>query len=107
MSVSGQMRPAKVVRVNRTEFRQNQREILNKAKGSTVVAITGDNEGEKFVLDKKYYDEIVKRLKASVETLEIAMDKKMLANIMSAASTLSDDVREGKLLSMDEVFSEE
>jgi hypothetical protein len=106
-TASGLMRPARVVRVSRTEFRQNQRETLNKAKGSTVVEITGDADEEKCVLDKKYFDEIIKRLKASVETLEVAMDKRLMTNIMSAAQTLNDDVREGKLLSMDEVFSED
>lgn len=106
-TASGPMRPARYVRVTRTEFRANQRETLNKAKGCTVVSITGDSEGEKIVLDKKYFDELMKKLRASVETLEVAMDKSLMANIMSAAQTLSDDVREGKLLSMDEVFSEE
>ena len=96
--------PAKL-RVNRTEFRQNQKELLNRAIGTTVLEITGDS-AEKLVLDKKYFDELIKRLKASVETLEVVMDKPLLERIMSAASTLSDDVRNGNLLSMDEVFSE-
>lgn len=100
------MQPAKVP-VSRTEFRENQREFLKKAKGSTVLVITGNSEDEKLVLDKEYFDEIMGRLKASVETLEIAMDKKLLANIMSAASSLSEEVRNGKLLSIDEVFLEE
>jgi hypothetical protein len=105
-SASSLMQPAKVP-VSRTEFRDNQREFLKKAKGSTVLVITGNSEDEKLVMDKEYFDEIMRRLKASVETLEIAMDKKLLANIMSAASSLSEEVRNGKLLSMDEVFSEE
>jgi hypothetical protein len=100
------MHPAKV-RVNRTEFRQNQRELLDKAKGRTVVVITGEPEEEKLVLDMKYFDEIMHRLKASIETLEVAMDKRLLANIMAAANTLDDDMRRGKLHSMDEVFSED
>lgn len=104
---SNKMRNPKVVRVNRTEFRAKQREILEKAKGNTVVEITGEHAGDKLVLDKEYFDEILRRMKASVETLEIAMDKPFMARIMSAASTLSDDLRKGKLLTMDEVFAEE
>jgi hypothetical protein len=101
------MQPEKV-RVTRTDFRQNQREFLMKAKGSTVLVITGEAEQEeKFVLDSKYFDEIMKRLKASVETLEIAMDKRLLNNILSAATTLDQDVLDGNLLSMGDVFSEE
>jgi len=98
--------PAKV-RVNRTEFRQNQRELLEKAKGRTVVVITAEDHGEeKLVVDKKYFDEIMHRLKASVETLEVAMDKQLLGSIMSAARTLDDDMRRGKLHSMEDVFEE-
>lgn len=96
--------PAKV-RVNRTEFRQNQRELLDKAKGRTVVVITAEDHGEeKLVVDRRYFDEIMDRLKASVETLEVAMDKRLLGNILAAARTLDDDMRRGKLHSMEDVF---
>ena len=103
------IQPKERVRVTRTEFRNRQREILDRAKGRTVVVITSsEREGEeKLVLDKKYFDEIMHRLKASVETLEVAMDKRLLKNIMAAAQTLDDDLRLGKLHSMDEVFSED
>lgn len=96
------------VRVNRTEFRQNQRELLHKAKGRTVVLITAEDQGEeKLVVDRKYFDEIMHRLKASVETLEVAMDKRLLDSVMNAARTLDDDMRRGRLHSMEEVFGEE
>lgn len=104
---SGVMRRPKMVRVNRTEFRAKQRELLNKAKGNTVVEITGDDDSEKLVLDKKYFDELFRNLNAYIETLQVTMDKRLMAAIMSAASTLNDDVNKGKLLTMDEVFSEE
>jgi hypothetical protein len=97
----------KKVRVNRTDFRQNQRESLNKARGSTVVVITGDDADEKIVVDKLYFDEIFQKLKASVETLEVTMDKTLMANIFAATKSLSEDLREGRLLTIDEVFSEE
>jgi len=73
-----------------------------------VIEISGEQEGEeKLVLDKKYFDEIMHRLRASVETLEIAMDKTLLQKILSAAETLDSDIRQGKLHSMDEVFGED
>lgn len=106
-ALGGEMPRVKMVRVNRTEFREKQKEFLNKAKGTTVVSITGDSESEKVVLDRQYYDEILRRLKASIETLHVAMDKKLMSQIMAAANTLSEDVRSDKLLSMEEVFSED
>ncbi len=69
--------------------------------------ITGDDADEKVVVDKQYFDEIFRKLKASVETLEVTMDKTLMANILSATKNLSEDLREGRLLTIDEVFSEE
>ena len=100
------MKPTRVP-VSRSEFRDNQKEFLKKAKGHNVLVITGDAGEEKLVLDKKYFDEILGRLKAYVETLEVAMDKKLMSSILAASQTLEEDVRTGKLLSMDEMFSED
>jgi len=96
------------IRVKRSELRDKQKEILNKAKGRTVLIVSGSGAGEeKMVLDKKYFDEVLGKLRSTVETLEIAMDKRLFTQIMKAAQTLDDDLRRGKLHSMDEAFAEE
>ena len=96
------------VSVNRSELRQNQRVVLGQAKGSTVLVISGNDEGdEKIVADKEYFDEVLRKLKALKETLEITVDEKLFGQIMSAASTLDEDIRLGKLHSVDEAFSED
>jgi hypothetical protein len=93
------------VRVNRSELRDKQKAMLKRAKGSTVLVIPGNEEGdEKLVLDKKYFDEVLKRLRAAVETVDIAMDKQLFIQILAAGETLDEDMRLGKLHSMDEVF---
>ena len=98
----------KEVRVNRSVLREKQRETLNKAKGSTVVVIAAnDEEEEKLVLDKVYFDAIMKKLRSAVETLEVAMDGPLLGRILKAAQTLDDDIRLGKLHSIDEAFRED
>ena len=108
MNCASSITNPKQVRVNRTDFRQNQRDFLEKAKGRTVVVISAEEQGEeKFVLDKNYFDEIMYRLKASVETLEIAMDESLLRKVLKAAETLDSDIRHGRLHSMDEVFGED
>lgn len=103
------IQPKEKVRVSRTEFRNNQRDFLDKAKGRTVVVITSSEkeEGEKLVLDKQYFDAIMQRLKAYVETLEVAKDTKLLNNIIAAAQSLDEELRQGRLHSMDDVFSED
>lgn len=41
------------------------------------------------------------------ETLEIAMDRKLFQQILAAADTLEQDLRAGKLHSLEEAFEEE
>jgi hypothetical protein len=49
-----------------------------------------------------------KKTKSSaVETLEITANKPLFTEIMNVAPTLEDDMRLGKLYSIEEVFSEE
>ena len=98
----------KTIRVNRTQLRDNLRATLDQATGSTVVAISAnDHEDEKLLLDKKYFDEMVRCLKSLMETLEITTDRKLFDQIVRAGSTLEEDTRLGKLRSFEEAFGEE
>lgn len=98
----------KTVRVNRTDFRDKLRETLNKAKGRTVVAISAnDQEDERLVLDKKYFDELLNTVASLMETLEITTDRKFFDQILRAATTLEEDTRLGKLHSFEDVFGED
>lgn len=107
MTVSALMRP-RLVKVKRSELRQNQRATLKKAKGRTIVVIAAqEKEEEKLLLDKQYFDEMVKKLRAAAETIEIMSDQKLFSQIMAAAATLDEDVRLGRLHSFEEVFGEE
>ena len=96
------------IKVKRTELRQKQRAILKRAKGRTVVLIAGaDEEEEKLVIDKEYFQEVLGKLRAAVETLSITMDEKLFGQIMAAAKTLDEDIRLGKLKSFEEAFGAE
>ena len=66
-----------------------------------------DKTEEKVVLDKKYFDQIRQQLEAVIETLEITMDRKLFNQILAAADTLDEDLRLGKLHSLDDAFAEE
>jgi fructose-1-phosphate kinase PfkB-like protein len=96
------------VAVKRSELRQHQRATLKRAKGRTVVVIAGsDEEEEKLVVDKDYFEELIRELRAAGETLAITMDKKLFSQILRAADTLDEDIRLGKLRSFEEAFGEE
>ncbi len=98
---------SKKIQVGRSRLRQNQSAILEKAGGRTVVVITGrDRDDKKCVVDMKYFEEILRRLRAAMETLEIATDAKLVNQILRAAETLDNDVRLGKLHSIEDAFGE-
>ncbi len=96
-----------LVTVKRSELRQNQRRTLKRATGSTIVLISAnDAEETKLVLDKRYFDELLAKLRAAAETLAITMDGRLYPQILEAAKTLDEDVRLGKLHTPDEAFGE-
>jgi hypothetical protein len=96
------------VKVNRSQLRQNQSKIFRRAKGRTIIQVTGWNEeDEKYVVDKRYFEDLLQKLRATVETLEITTDPKLFAQILRAADTIDQDARLGKLHSFEEAFGEE
>ena len=99
---------AKIFEVNRSDLRQHQSKWLKKVRGQHMLLIkSNDAEEEKVVLDKQYFDEIHKKLESLVETLEIAMDRKLFNQILAAADTLEEDLRLGKLHSLEDAFAED
>src|ERR1700674_4443575 len=99
---------AEMLEVNRSDLRQNQSRWLKKARGQRVLLVkSNDKEDEKIVLDKQYFDELRGKLESVVETLEIAMDRKLFNQILAAADTLDEDLRLGKLHSLEDAFAED
>jgi hypothetical protein len=73
-----------------------------------VVAISAnDHDDERLLLDRKYFDQLMKTVSSLAETLEITTDRKLFGQIIRAASTLEQDARLGKLHSFDEAFGED
>lgn len=102
------LKNAKILEVNRSELRQHQSRWLRKASGQHVLLIkSNDADQEKVVLDRQYFDEIQTKLESLVETLEIVMDRKLFKQILAAADTLEEDLRVGRLHSVEDAFAEE
>lgn len=107
MKVSALTQPETVARVRRTQLRDNQRKLLKAATGSKIVEIVGgDEEEEKYVVDKRYFDELVATFRATIETLEITKDPKLFAQILRASGTIDEDIRLSKLHSFEEAFGD-
>jgi hypothetical protein len=96
------------VKVNRSQLRQSQSKILKQAKGRTIIEVPGWTEEDgKYVVDKRYFDDLLRKLRATVETLEITANPKLFGQIIRAAQTLDQEARSKKLHSFDEAFGEE
>jgi len=94
------------IRVNRSALRQSQNATLAKARGRSVIAVTARGRDEKYVLDKNYFDELLARLSALQETLEIAADTRLLRRLTRASKTIPRDLRAGRLYSLEEAFGD-
>lgn len=107
MAPSTMVRP-EMVAVKRSELRQNQSAVLKRAKGHKVLLISASAyEEEKLVLDRQYFDDLVSKLRAVVETLAITTNEPLFSGILAAANTLDEDIRLGKLHSFEEAFGED
>jgi len=87
-------------------LRQNQRRVLRKAKGRAVLLVKGPGE-EKCILDKEYFEALLREHASVAETLQILANPRLYQQILAAAGTLEEDLRLGRLHSLDEAFGEE
>ena len=93
------------IAVNRTRLRQDQSAVLKKAVGERIVVVsaTGDDE-EKYIVDRKYFEGILRQWRCAMETLEIAADTRLFNNLLQAAGSIDADLRKGALHSFEEAF---
>ena len=107
MSKAALLQP-ELIPVGRSEFRQNQSKLLRKARGRKVLLVTSpsDKAQGKYVLDKEYFDEVLRKCASLMETLEIMADRKLFNQILNASATLERDLRRGRLHSFEEAFQE-
>jgi hypothetical protein len=98
----------KTTEVKRSQLRQEQSSVLRKAVGENVVVVTATNEDEeKCIVDKRYFEDILKQLRSAMETLEIAADTRLFNSLLSVADTIDEDLRLGRLYSFEEVVEDE
>ena len=95
----------KPIEVNRSELRQDQSSVLKKAVGKRVVVVSGTtDDADKYIVDKRYFEELLRQWQSAIETLEIAADVRLFNNLLRAADTIDRDLRQGKLHPFEEAF---
>jgi hypothetical protein len=106
--VAAPLKQPEPIEVNRSQLRQKQSEYFRKARGSKVLLVTGSGDDDgKYVVDKEYFDQLVRKLEATIETLEITTDRRLFNQILQAADSLEDNLRLGKLHSLEDAFAED
>lgn len=104
----GSLMTPRLLKVGRSKLRQDQSATLASAKGNTVVIVTSVGDGdEKCVLDREYFDGLLRQLRSAIATLEVTADSKILSQVLSVAKTIDEDIRLGKLHSFEEAFEDE
>ena len=95
----------KTITVRRSQLRQDQSSVLRKAVGEHVVVVSATNEDEeKYIVDKRYFEDLLQQLRSARETLEIAADTRLFNNLLQAAGSIDEDLRLGKLHRFEEAF---
>jgi PHD/YefM family antitoxin component YafN of YafNO toxin-antitoxin module len=93
-------------RVSATEFRSHVKDYLRKAKGESVVLVENRRQEPKYIVDKEWFDSLMRDAKSTMATLEVLADRDLTARLLSLSKTLDDDLRAGRLHTMEEVFGE-
>jgi len=94
-------------RVSATEFRDHVKDYLKKAKGDSVVLVENRRREPKYIVDKEWFDNLMRDVKSTMATLEILADRKLTERLLSLSTTVDEDLRAGRLHTMEEVFGEE
>ena len=93
----------RTIEVNRSELRQAQSAVLKRAVGERIVVVSATSEDdEKYIVDKKYFEQVLRQWRSAIETLEIAADTRLFNNLLQAAGSIDEDLRRGKLHSFEE-----
>ena len=95
----------RTTKVDRAELRRDQAAVLKRVAGKHVIVVRGRNEDdEKYIVDKKYFEEVLQQLRSALETLAITTDIRLFGNLLKASETVEADLRRGKLHSFERAF---
>lgn len=95
-----------VKKVSATSLRGRLKTHMNQAKGGKVVLIENRRQDSKYIVDKEWLDSVMRERESLLATLEILADRELTNRLLRLAGTLDQDVRGGRLHTMEEVFGE-
>jgi crotonobetainyl-CoA:carnitine CoA-transferase CaiB-like acyl-CoA transferase len=93
-----------VKKVSATNLRGRLKTYMNAAKGGKVVLIENRRQDSKYLVDKDWLDTLVRERESILATLEVLADRELTNRLLKLAETIDEDVRAGRLHTMEEVF---
>ncbi len=96
----------KVQKVSATSLRGRLKTYMNAAKGGKVVLIENRRQKSKYLVDKEWLDSVMRERESILATLEILADRTLTNRLLKLAETIDDDVRDGRLHTLQEVLGE-
>ena len=94
-------------KVSTTEFRGHAKDYLKMAKGDNVVLIENRRREPKYIVDKEWFDDLMRDVKSTMATLEVLADRKLTERLLRLSTTLDRDLQAGRLHTLEEVFGKE
>lgn len=96
-----------VRRVSATKFRARFKDFAEQAKGDKVILVVNRRQEPKYLVDKEWFDALVRERESVLATLQILADRGLTKRLLKLAKRIDADVRAGRLHTMEEVFGEE
>ena len=96
----------KIKRVSATQFRERFKDFAEQAKGDKVILVVNRRQEPKYLVDKEWFDALVRERESVLATLEILADRRLTERLRKLAKRVDADVEAGKLHTMEEVFGE-
>jgi PHD/YefM family antitoxin component YafN of YafNO toxin-antitoxin module len=94
----------RIKKVSASEFRDHFRDCAEEATGDRVVLIENRQLEPKYLVDKKWFDALMRERESVLATVEILADSELTARLLKLAKTVDDDVRVGRFHTLQEVF---
>jgi hypothetical protein len=102
----GDERALKVRKVSATSLRGRLKTYMKAAKGGNIVLIENRRQDAKYLVDRAWLDALISERESILATLEILADRELTDRLVKLAESIDEDVRAGRLHSMEEVFGE-
>jgi len=100
------VRAVRVKKVSVTTLRGRLKGYMKQAKGRNVVLINNRRQESKYLVDKDWLDTVMRERESILATLQVLADRELTNRLLKLAETVDEDVRAGRLHTMEEVFGE-